>query len=151
MTNIKTFNTVGVSRQFGKIKIRMANDIEWRKFMLTKEGHVDILLVNLGEQLSKEDAVLRAMELPEFENHEEAQAVFHDYLVKAGVIEKPKKKRGRPAKAQVAEATAETGDTVTTLADTLDEVAALAAAAEEVAVEVSTEGVAEEAAEAAEA
>ena len=143
MTNIKTFNTVGVSRQHGKIKIRMANDIEWRQFMLTKEGHVDILLVNLGEQLSKEEAVLRAMELPEFENHEEAQAVFHDYLVKAGVIEKPKKKRGRPAKAK-AEAPADAAeDTTTTLAETLDEVAALAAAAEETVADAVVEAAAE--------
>lgn len=140
MTNIKTFNTVGVSRQFGKIKIRMANDIEWRQFMLTKEGHVDILLVNLGEQMSKDDAVLRAMELPEFAEHAEAQAVFHDYLIKAGVLEKPKKKRGRPAKAQ-ADAPA---DTVTTLAEALDEVAELAelaaaAPALETAPEVAAE------------
>jgi hypothetical protein len=146
MTNIKTFNTVGVSRQHGKIKIRMANDIEWRQFMLTKEGHVDILLVNLGEQLSKEEAVLRAMELPEFVDHAEAQAVFHDYLVKAGVIEKPKKKRGRPAKAKAEDAAADAGDTTTTLADTLDEVAALAAAAEDVVAETVAE-VAEEAVE----
>lgn len=138
MTNIKTFNTVGVSRQFGKIKIRMANDIEWRQFMLTKEGHVDILLVNLGEQVSKEDAVLRAMELPEFENHEEAQAVFHDYLVKAGVIEKPKKKRGRPAKAaDAAPAEAALTDD-TTLADTLSEIEELAElAADAPALEVT--------------
>jgi hypothetical protein len=139
MTNIKTFNTVGVSRQFGKIKIRMANDIEWRQFMLTKEGHVDILLVNLGEQVSKEDAVLRAMELPEFENHEEAQAVFHDYLVKAGVLQKPKKKRGRPAKAVAAAPEADAEVTESTLADTLAEVAELAeAAADAPALEVET-------------
>ena len=122
MTNIATFNTVGVSRQFGKIKIRMANDIEWRRIMLTKEGHTDILLVNLGEQLTKSDAVLRAMELPEFADHAEAQAVFHDYLIKAGVLEKPRKKRGRPAKAVAAESTV----VETTLADTLAEVAELA-------------------------
>lgn len=139
MTNIKTFNTVGVSRQHGKIKIRMANDIEWRQFMLTKEGHVDILLVNLGEQLSKEEAVLRAMELPEFAEHAEAQAVFHDYLVKAGVIEKPKKKRGRPAKAVAADAAPAEADATTTLADALDEVAELAAAAEEVVAETVAE------------
>jgi len=106
MTNIATFNTVGVSRQFGKLKIRMANDIEWRQFMLTKEGHTDILLVNLGEQVTKSDAVLRAMELTEFVDYAEAQEVFHDYLIKAGVLEKPKKKRGRPAKAVAVEAEA---------------------------------------------
>jgi hypothetical protein len=144
MTNIKTFNTVGVSRQHGKIKIRMANDIEWRQFMLTKEGHTDILLVALGEQMSKEDAVLRAMELPEFEEHAEAQAVFHDYLIKAGVLQKPKKKRGRPAKAVAVEAQAADETTESTLADALAEVAELAElAADAPALETQTEVTAE--------
>jgi hypothetical protein len=104
MSYIKQFNTVGVSRQNGDIKIRMANDIEWRKFMLTKEGHVDILLVDLGETMSKTEAVQKALTLPEFVDHAEAQAVFTAYLQAQGVIEKPKKQRGRPAKAVVAEA-----------------------------------------------
>jgi hypothetical protein len=107
MSYIKQFNTVGVSRQFGEIKIRMANDIEWRKFMLTKEGHVDILLVDLGETMSKTDAVQKALTLPEFADHAEAQAVFTKYLQAQGVIEKPAKPRGRPAKAKAEDAVAE--------------------------------------------
>lgn len=107
MSYIKQFNTVGVSRQFGDIKIRMANDIEWRKFMLTKEGHVDIVLVDLGETMSKTEAVQKALTLPEFADHAEAQAVFTAYLQAQGVIEKPKKPRGRPAKAVVADVVAE--------------------------------------------
>jgi len=107
MSYIKQFNTVGVSRQFGEIKIRMANDIEWRKFMLTKEGHVDILLVDLGETMSKADAVKKALTLPEFADHAEAQAVFTKYLQAQGVIEKPTKPRGRPAKAKAEDAVAE--------------------------------------------
>lgn len=106
MSYIKQFNTVGVSRQFGDIKIRMANDIEWRKFMLTKEGHTDILLVDLGETMSKTAAVQKALALPEFADHAEAQAVFTAYLQAQGVIDKPKKPRGRPAKAVVADADA---------------------------------------------
>lgn len=106
MSYIKQFNTVGVSRR-GELKIRMANDIEWRKFMLTKEGHVDILLVDLGETMSKTEAVQKALTLPEFVDHAEAQAVFTAYLQAQGVIEKPKKPRGRPAKAVVADAVAE--------------------------------------------
>ena len=97
MSYIKQFNTVGVSRQNGDIKIRMANDIEWRTFMLTKEGHVDILLVDLGETMSKPEAVKRALALPEFAEHAEAQACFVKYLQAEGLIEKVKKPRGRPA------------------------------------------------------
>ncbi len=111
MTNIATFNAVGVSRQFGKLKIRMANDIEWRQFMLKREGHVDIQLIQLGEQMTKVDAIQVAAAatttaedgalVPVF--GAEAQACFTKYLEQMGVIEKPKKRRGRPAKA-VAEA-----------------------------------------------
>ena len=50
MTNIATFNTVGVSTQNGKVKIRMANDVELRGFILRHEGHTDIQLVALGRE-----------------------------------------------------------------------------------------------------
>jgi len=152
MSYIKQFNTVGVSRQHGDIKIRMANDIEWRKFMLTKEGHTDILLVDLGETMGKTEAVQKALTLPEFVDHAEAQAVFTKYLQAQGVIEKPKKARGRPAKAAVAEETvaeaeaeAVTGDAE---ADAPTE-ALVDAVAETLADAVeATDEVAEEAAEA---
>lgn len=118
MSYIKQFNTVGVSRMAGEVKIRMANDIEWRTFMLTKEGHTDIQLVDLGETMSKPDAVKRAMSLPEFADNAEAQACFVTYLQAQGLIERPKKPRGRPAKAQlVAEAEAPA------VASTFDELA----------------------------
>jgi hypothetical protein len=114
MTNIATFNAVGVSRQFGKLKIRMANDIEWRQFMLKREGHEDIQLIALGEQMSKADAVQLAVSATTVQADgslaptfgAEAQECFTKYLQQVGVIEKPKAKRGRPAKA-VAEPQAE--------------------------------------------
>lgn len=148
MSYIKQFNTVGVSRQHGEIKIRMANDIEWRKFMLTKEGHTDILLVDLGETMSKTEAVQKALTLPEFADHAEAQAVFTKYLTAQGVIEKVKKPRGRPAKAKAEDAAAEA-----TTADAGE--AQQEAAAEDVAADEPTEAlvdaVAETLAETAEA
>lgn len=111
MTNIATFNAVGVSRQFGKLKIRMANDIEWRQFMLKREGHVDIQLIALGEQMTKADAVAVAVSAtriaedgalePVFDA--EAQECFVKYLQSVGAMERPKLKRGRPAKAAPAE------------------------------------------------
>lgn len=116
MTNIATFNTAGVSRQFGKLKIRMANDIEWRQFMLKHEGHTDIQLVAFGAQMPKTELIQLAMAhttevdgvaAPTF--GAEAQACFVKYLQDQGVIERPKQKRGRKAKAveTVAEADAE--------------------------------------------
>lgn len=116
MTNIATFNTAGVSRQYGKLKIRMANDIEWRQFMLKHEGHVDIQLVAFGQQLPKTELLQLAMahtttvdgvEQPTF--GAEAQDCFVKYLQSVGVIEKPKLKRGRKAKAE-AEAEGTTGE-----------------------------------------
>jgi len=109
------FSVVGVSRQFGRLKIRMANDRAWREFMLTKEGHVDIQLLDLGEVMPKERAVELAMAATAIQEDgslapvfgEEAQAVFRDYLISKGVIERPKKKRGRPAKAEAEPVTGE--------------------------------------------
>lgn len=101
MTNIATFNTVGVSTQHGKVKIRMANDIEWRQFMLRHEGHTDIQLVALGRQMPKTEAVQLAMlhtTGDELTFGVAAQACFVKYLQDQGLIERPKQKRGRKAK-----------------------------------------------------
>lgn len=115
MTNIATFNTAGVSRMAGKLKIRMANDIEWRQFMLKHEGHTDIQLVAFGAQMPKTELIQLAMAhttevdgvaAPTF--GAEAQACFVKYLQDQGVIEKPKQKRGRKSKADEAVAEAET-------------------------------------------
>lgn len=114
MTNIATFNTAGVSRMGKVMKIRMANDIEWRQFMLKHEGHTEIQLVAFGAQMPKVELIQLAMAhttevdgvaAPTF--GAEAQACFVKYLQDQGVIERPKQKRGRKAKA-VAEA--ETAD-----------------------------------------
>jgi hypothetical protein len=109
------FSVVGVSRQFGKLKIRMANDRAWREFMLTKEGHVDIQLLDLGTVMPKERAIELAMAATAIQEDgslapvfgEEAQEVFRAYLISKGIIERPKKRRGRPAKAEAEAVTAE--------------------------------------------
>jgi hypothetical protein len=115
MTNIATFNAVGVSRQFGKLKIRMANDIEWRRIMLTKEGHTDIQLISLGEQLTKIEAVTLAVAATSIQDDgslaatfdAEAQECFVKYLQSVGAMERPKKARGRKAKADQVEPAAD--------------------------------------------
>jgi hypothetical protein len=110
------FSVVGVSRQFGKLKIRMANDRAWREFMLTKEGHTDIQLLDLGTVMPKEAAIELAMTATAIQEDgslapvfgAEAQEVFTAYLISKGVIERPKKRRGRPAKAEAEAVTSET-------------------------------------------
>ena len=109
------FSVVGVSRQFGKLKIRMANDRAWREFMLTKEGHTEIQLLDLGTVMPKERAIELAMAATAIQEDgslapvfgEEAQEVFRAYLISKGIIERPKRKRGRPAKAADEPVTAE--------------------------------------------
>lgn len=106
----KIYNAAGVSRVRADqpFKLRMATDIEWRKFDLARGQHVDVTLVTLPESMDKIQAVQFLQTAPEFAGNEEAQAVFTAYLMSKGVIERPKKKRGRPAKAKVeAEAAAE--------------------------------------------
>ena len=131
MTNIATFNTAGVSRQYGKLKIRMANDIEWRQFMLKHEGHVDIQLIAFGQQLPKTELLQLAMahtttvdgvEQPTF--GAEAQDCFVKYLQSVGVIEKPKLKRGRKARAEADVADAEAPQQEVEAADVAADVAA---------------------------
>ena len=129
MTNIATFNTVGVSTQYGKVKIRMANDIEWRQFMLRHEGHTDIQLVQLGRQMPKTEAVQLAMTHTtgdELTFGVAAQECFVKYLQSQDLLDKPKQKRGRPAKvvpaAPEAEAEAPTEALVAAVTLTLEDI-----------------------------
>lgn len=110
------FSVVGVARQpHGELKIRMANDRAWREFMLTKEGHTEIQLLDLGTVMPKERAIELAMAATAIQEDgslapvfgEEAQEVFRAYLISKGIIERPKRKRGRPAKAADEPVTAE--------------------------------------------
>lgn len=139
----KIYNAAGVSRvrDGAPLKLRMATDIEWRKFDLARGQHVDVVLVNLPEAMDKVQAVQFLQTAPEFADDAEAQAVFVAYLTTKGVIERPKKKRGRPAKAKVeAEAAAE--GTEAPAADTPSDELAEAAAdtpAVQAAVEAATE------------
>jgi phenylpyruvate tautomerase PptA (4-oxalocrotonate tautomerase family) len=105
----KTYNAAGVSRVRADqpLKIRMATDIEWRKFDLARAGHVDVTLIELGAEMTKTDAVVALAASAQFAENTEAQEVFTAYLMSKGVIERPKKPRGRPAKAKVAEQVAE--------------------------------------------
>lgn len=52
MATTKTFAVTGVSTQAGKTKIRFANDV-MRIKVLAKNGHTDIQLVDLPQEMTK--------------------------------------------------------------------------------------------------
>ena len=59
---MKTFTHAGVSTLNGETKVRYANDA-LRVKVLAKGGHTDIDLEDLGEALTKEQAVLKLIEI----------------------------------------------------------------------------------------
>jgi hypothetical protein len=59
---MKTFTHAGVSTLNGETKVRYANDA-LRVKILAKGGHTDINLEDLGESLTKEQAVLKLIEI----------------------------------------------------------------------------------------
>jgi hypothetical protein len=59
---MKTFTHAGVSTLNGETKVRYANDA-LRVKVLAKGGHTDIDLEDLGEALTKEQAVIKLIEI----------------------------------------------------------------------------------------
>lgn len=140
----KIYNAAGVSRVRADqpYRLRMATDIEWRRFDLARGQHVDVTLVTLPNEMDKVQAVQFLQTAPEFADNAEAQAVFVEYLTTKGVIERPKKKRGRPAKAKTEDAAvAETTETEAAdgLGDELTEAAADTPAVQAAVTETAAE------------
>ena len=131
----KIYNAAGVSRIRADqpLKLRMATDIEWRKFDLARGQHVDVTLVTLPEAMDKIQAVQFLQTAAEFVDNAEAQEVFTAYLMSKGVIERPKKKRGRPAKVRVEEAAGTEAPAADGLGDELTQAATDAPAVVEAA------------------
>lgn len=81
----KTFTVAGVSTLNGKTKVRFANDIEQRVYMLEYTGHTDIMLLALPSEMTKEQAVLH---LAKTLRGEHALAAVNDWL-KRNKVELP--------------------------------------------------------------
>jgi hypothetical protein len=56
MATNKTFTVAGVSFHNGEYKVRFANSVS-RSNVLARNGHTNIVLVDLGEELEKVDCV----------------------------------------------------------------------------------------------
>jgi hypothetical protein len=80
MTN-KTFNVAGVSTLKGVTKVRFANDFVGRFKILAKNGHEDINLIELGEDLTKAEVCQVLMAHPNFQD-EAAQTAISEFVVR---------------------------------------------------------------------
>ena len=80
MTN-KTFNTAGVSTLNGKTKVRFANDYVGRFKILAKNGHEDINLIELGQDLTKAEICQVLMAHDAFQD-EAAQTAIAEFVVR---------------------------------------------------------------------
>lgn len=65
----KLYTIAGVSRKNGVLKARFANDVN-REKALIKDGQTDIVLVQLSEPMTKDDAVRTIMWMPMFDSAE---------------------------------------------------------------------------------
>jgi hypothetical protein len=96
MATEKTYSVVGTTVQpDGQLKIRWTNNI-MRIKILHREGHTDILLADLGREMTKYEAVKAMQSLDEFQDAK-YQAVIAEYL---------EEKAPKSAKAPAAVATA---------------------------------------------
>ena len=80
MATEKTFTVVGVSKLDGVFKVRYANSVK-RAAVLAKNGHSDIVLIELDDEVQKVDAVdmlLTALEDGLAMSDEAKAAVFEE-------------------------------------------------------------------------
>ena len=80
MTN-KTFSVAGVSTLNGTTKIRFANDYVSRFKTLVKNGHDDIVLIELGGEFTKAEVCKILMNHKDFQS-EVAQGAIYEYVVR---------------------------------------------------------------------
>jgi hypothetical protein len=79
MATEKTYSVAGVTIQpNGEMKVRWTNNI-MRIKILHREGHTDIRLADLGQEMSKYDAIKAIQTLDEFQDAA-AQSCIADYL-----------------------------------------------------------------------
>jgi hypothetical protein len=88
----KTFTIAGVSRRNGELKLRFANDV-LRVKHLHRLGHADILMIELPNAMTTDEAVAYIAPLPEF-GCSEIQAL----IVQAQTPPEPKVKKAKKPK-----------------------------------------------------
>jgi hypothetical protein len=77
---MKTFTVAGTSTQNGTTKVRFANDYVGRTKTLVKNGHTDVVLIELGSEMSKAEICKVLMGHPQFQT-EAQQTAITNYVV----------------------------------------------------------------------
>lgn len=83
MATEKTFSVAGVSFHNGEWKVRYANSVSRGK-VLARNGHTEIVLVDLGQEMRKEDCVDALLNV-QFDN-DEARACVEEEARKFGFV-----------------------------------------------------------------
>jgi len=119
---MKTFTHAGVSTLNGETKIRYANDA-MRVKVLTKGGHTDIDFVDLLEPMTKEQAVLKLIEIKFGQGNAVIEQALEAELTKRTDVPKADKTPSKTAQA----VTARAAKTAKSKSITLDTIKAKAA------------------------
>jgi hypothetical protein len=98
MATDKTFSVCGVSTSTDGTKVRFANDT-MRTKVLHKNGHTDIVLIELATDMTKLAAVEFIKDLPEFAG-EDAQMAISEYMDKHAPKAPRAKVERKPAKTE---------------------------------------------------
>lgn len=99
MATTKTFKVAGTSTLNGVTKVRFAQDYVGRFKILNKNGHTNIELIELGEDMTKAEICKTLMAHPKFQS-EDQQSAIAQFVVK-NIKEAPAK---TTAPTEVAEA-----------------------------------------------
>ena len=76
MATTKTFKVAGTTRlPSGTVKVRFANDLVSRIKILHKNGHSELELIELGEEMSKADICKMLINHPKFQSEEQQDAI----------------------------------------------------------------------------
>jgi len=119
---MKTFTHAGVSTLNGETKIRYANDA-MRVKVLTKGGHTDIDFVDLLEPMTKEQAVIKLIEIKFGQGNAVVEQALEAELTKRTDVPKADKTPSKTAQA----VTARAAKTAKSKSITLDTIKAKAA------------------------
>jgi len=103
MATDKQFKVFGTSSLDGETKVRFANDT-MRVKVLEKHGHLDVILVELSESLSKYDGIKAIQGMDQFANSLSQMAIAEYLEDKAPKASKPAAKgvavtKAKPTKA----------------------------------------------------